>query len=104
MEKLKKIIPGFIVCFAIAMISNVIAIFVPSLGTATFAIFLGIILGNTIFTKDFYNPGSKFSESNLLAYSVVLMGATLNLTDIASVGVNGVLYIVIQMTLTICVT
>ena len=104
MEKLKKIIPGFIVCFAIAMISKVIAIFVPSLGAATFAIFLGIILGNTVFTKDLYNPGSKFSESNLLAYSVVLMGATLNLTDIASVGVNGVLFIVIQMTLTICVT
>lgn len=104
MEKIKKIIPGFIVCFAIAMISKGIAVFLPSLGAATFAIFLGIILGNTVFTKEVYNPGSKFSESNLLAYSVVLMGASLNLMDIASVRINGVIFIIIQMTLTICVT
>lgn len=104
MEKVKKIIPGFIVCFAIALISKGIAIFIPSLGAATFAIFLGIILGNVVFTNDRYNAGSKFSESNLLAYSVVLMGASLNLTDIASVGIKGVMFIVIQMTLTICFT
>ncbi|WP_090015250.1 putative sulfate exporter family transporter [Clostridium sp. DSM 8431] len=97
-------IPGFVVCFAIAIVSKGIAYFVPSLGAATFAIFLGIILGNTLFTKEVYNKGSKFSEGTLLSYSVVLMGATLNLSDIASVGVNGVIFIITQMTLTICVT
>ena len=74
MEKIKKIMPGFIVCFAIAMISKGIAVFLPSLGAATFA------------------------------YSIVLMGASLDLMDIASVRINGVIFIIIQMTLTICVT
>jgi len=104
MKKIKDIMPGFLVCFGIALLSKGIAMFLPSLGAATFAIFIGILLGNTVFTADIYNKGSKFSESELLAYSVVLMGATLNLSDIASVGVKGVLFIVIQMILTISVT
>lgn len=104
MKKIKEIMPGFLVCFGIAMLSKVIAMFLPSFGAATFAIFIGILLGNTVFTSDIYNKGSKFSESELLAYSVVLMGATLNLSDIASVGIKGVLFIVIQMILTISIT
>ncbi|MFR5070594.1 MAG: YeiH family protein [Eubacteriales bacterium] len=78
--------------------------FVPTAGAALFAIALGIIVGNTLCTKDFFNRGTKFSESRLLEYSIVLTGLTLNLTDIMSVGWQGVLFIILQMTLTIIVT
>ena len=54
--------------------------------------------------KRFFNRGTKFSESRLLEYSIVLTGLTLNLTDIMSVGWQGVLFIILQMTLTIIVT
>ena len=101
MKFLKEIIPGFLICFAIAMLSKIIATVFPSLGAASFAILIGIICGNTIFKSEIFNKGSKFSESQLLAISVVLMGGTLNLSDIASVGVKGVIFIVLQMTLTI---
>lgn len=104
MNKIKEIMPGFLVCLGIALLSKSIALLLPTLGAATFAIFIGIFLGNTIFKGDIYNKGSKFSESELLAYSVVLMGATLNLSDIASVGVKGVLFIILQMILTITAT
>ncbi|MGL5020839.1 MAG: YeiH family protein [Mycoplasmatales bacterium] len=104
MNKIKKIIPGFIVCLLIGMMGKVIAIYIPSLGAATFAIIIGIIAGNTIFNKDVFDEGSKFSERELLSYSIVLMGATLNLTDVASVGLNGILFIVLQMVATIIVT
>ncbi|SHK48960.1 conserved hypothetical integral membrane protein [Clostridium cavendishii DSM 21758] len=100
-NKVKGILPGFIVCTIIALIGMFLAKFVPSLGAATFAIFLGMLAGNTIFNKSKYNLGSKFSESNLLAYSIVLMGGTLNLSAIASVGGFGVLFIALQMTATI---
>lgn len=103
MNNIKKIVPGFFVCLIIAMISKVIAKFIPSLGAATFAIFLGIIAGNTVFNKEKYEEGSKFSERDLLSYSIVLMGATLDLTDIASVGMGGILFIVLQMTFTIVI-
>lgn len=101
MEKLKKIMPGFLVCLLIGVIGKIIAKFIPSLGAATFAIILGIIAGNTVFNKRKYDEGSKFSERDLLSYSIVLMGATLNLTDILSVGVRGILFIITQMGLTI---
>lgn len=100
-NKVKGILPGFIVCTIIALIGMFLAKFVPSLGAATFAIFLGMLAGNTVFNESKYNQGAKFSESNLLAYSIVLMGGTLNLSAIASVGGFGVLFIVLQMTCTI---
>lgn len=100
-SKIRGILPGFIVCTVIAVISMVLARVIPNLGAATFAIFLGIFLGNTILNKSIYNNGAKFSESNLLAYSIVLMGGTLDISAIGSVGINGVVFIVIQMTATI---
>ncbi|MGL4106984.1 YeiH family protein [Clostridium sp. LP20] len=104
MKKIKDIIPGFVICLLIALVGKWLALIFPSLGAATFAIILGIIAGNTIFNKEVYDKGSKFSESELLAYSIVLMGATLNLSDVGSVGVKGVLFIVLQMSLTIIAT
>ncbi|MPQ45078.1 YeiH family protein [Clostridium tarantellae] len=101
MKKTKEIIPGFIVCVFIAMIGKFLASFMPSLGAATFAIFLGIIAGNTILNNKRYDEGSKFSERELLSYSIVLMGATLQLSDIKSVGLGGVVFIVLQMIFTI---
>lgn len=101
MERIKRIMPGLLVCILIAIIGKVLALFIPNLGAATFAIFIGIIAGNTLFDKSKYDAGSKFSESDLLSYSIVLMGATLNLQDMQSVGLSGVLFIVIQMGLTI---
>lgn len=103
MDKMKKIMPGFLICILIAIIGKVIAVFIPSLGAATFAIGLGIILGNTIFNKKEYEEGTKFSERDLLSYSIVLMGASLNLSDVASVGFNGILFIVLQMLATIAI-
>ena len=101
MEKIKKLVPGTLVCVGLALISHLIAYFLPTVGAATFAIFLGILAGNTVFKSDFYLPGSKFSETELLACSIVLMGASLNLSDVMSVGVNGLLFILLQMALTI---
>ena len=103
-QNILEILPGLIICVIIAGISQVIAHFVPTVGAALFAIALGIIVGNTLCTKDFFNRGTKFSESRLLEYSIVLTGFTLNLTDIMSVGWQGVLFIILQMTLTIVVT
>lgn len=101
MDKIKRIIPGFMVCLIIALISKILAKFIPSFGAATFAIFLGIIAGNTIFNKEKYDEGSKFSERELLSYSIVLMGATLDLADIGSVGIGGIIFIILQMSFTI---
>lgn len=104
MNKIKDIIPGFIIAVFVALIGKFLGAFVPSLGASSFAIIAGIILGNTIFNKPKYNKGFNFSEKDLLSYSIVLMGATINFMQIANLGFSGVLFIAIQMTLTILVT
>lgn len=105
MEKIKEriisILPGFFVCFCIALLAKGLAIFVPSLGAATLSIFLGILFGNTILKNLNINKGVRFSESDLLAYSIVLLGGTLPFSAIVHLGFSGVSFIIIQMTITI---
>ena len=101
MKKIKEILPGFIVCLVIGLTAQQIAKFFPSIGAALFAIGIGIIAGNTFLNKDLFNIGTKFSESKLLEYSIVLTGLTLHLADIMGIGFEGVGFIAIQMTLTI---
>lgn len=103
MNKIKKIIPGIIICIIIGIISEVLGKNFTTIGAATFAIFIGIVVGNTIFHDKKYEDGTKFAEKDLLNYSIVLMGANINLTEILSLGFSGLIFIIIQMTLTICI-
>lgn len=103
-EKIKGIIPGLIVCLIVTVISKILGAFIPSLGAATFAILLGIILGNTIITHKRYAKGIKFSEKILLDCAVALLGVSVNLKEIMSIGYKGVLFIILQMALTITIT
>lgn len=102
MNTVRKIIPGIIICIIIGIISEILGNKFTTIGAATFAIFIGIIAGNTIFHNDKYEDGTKFAEKDLLNYSIVLMGANINLTEILSLGFNGLIFIIMQMALTIC--
>lgn len=93
--------PGFLVCVVIAVIAQGIAKIFPTIGAALFAIGIGIVCGNTFLNKPCFDQGTKFSERNLLEYSIVLTGATLMLSDILALGWRGLLFIVCQMALTI---
>lgn len=97
----KAVLPGFAVCVVIAAAAKLIGNLLPSVGAATFAIALGILAGNTFLDKPVMEVGTKFSESRLLEYSIVLMGATLHLADVISVGAGGLSFILLQMTTTI---
>lgn len=100
-EPLKNLIPGFVVCLIISCIAQIISSFVPAVGSALFAIGIGILCGNTFLNRESLNKGCKFSESRLLEYSIVLTGLTLHLSDILGVGIFGILFIALQMAFTI---
>ena len=104
MKKVINILPGIVICLIIGIISEVLGKKFSTVGAATFAIFIGIVAGNTIFKSKKYDEGTKFAEKDLLNYSIVLMGANLNLAEIMGLGFNGLLFIVLQMTLTIVTT
>lgn len=103
MKKIKDIFPGIIICIIIGIISKILGQKFSMVGAATFAIFIGIFIGNTLFKGKKYNEGTKFAEKDLLNYSIVLMGANINLSEILSLGFNGLIFVILQMTLTILV-
>src|SRR5471030_2432663 len=73
-----EILPGVIICIIIAWIGKVIGNYIPSIGGGPIAIFIGMVFGNTFANKKIYDKGSKFAESELLSYSIVLLGGTLS--------------------------
>lgn len=100
-SKIMDIIPGLLLSFIVAAISKIIGIFIPQLGGATIAILLGILLGNTFFKQDYLAKGTKFSESSLLEYSVMLLGFTVTFQTISKMGIKGFVYILLMMTIVI---
>ncbi|WP_125565992.1 YeiH family protein [Companilactobacillus insicii] len=101
MQKVVATLPGLGLSVVVAIIAKVLAIWLPSLGGATIAILLGIILGNTFFKQSGLAVGTKFSESKLLEYSVVLLGFTVTFQTIAEMGIPGLAYIIMMMTIVI---
>ena len=76
----KSIIPGLLVSTVVAIISMYLAKFLPQLGAASIAIFLGMIVGNLFLNQEVFKEGYKFSESNLLSYSVKYLLSSSSLT------------------------
>lgn len=101
MTKIKDILPGLLVAIMVAIISMFLGKFVPSLGAASIAIFLGMFVGNIFLNQKVFQSGYKYSESDLLSYSIVLLGATLSISTISEIGFSGVVFIILQMTVTI---
>lgn len=104
LNRFSLLFPGFIVCLIISLLAQAISKLAPAMGSALFAIGIGILCGNTFLNKDVFATGTKFSESKLLEYSIVLTGLTLHLSDIAGVGIQGVVFIAIQMSVTVFFT
>ncbi|MFW7403492.1 YeiH family protein [Vagococcus fluvialis] len=100
-QTIKKILPGLLLSFLVAAISKVIAIWLPTIGAATIAILLGILLGNTFLKQPILSAGTKLAESKLLEISIVLLGTTVTFQTIAHMGLNGIGFIVVQMVGTI---
>ena len=98
---IREILPGFLVALSVALVAIVIAKFLPKLGAGTISIFLGIIVGNLFLNQDIFQKGYKFSETDILSYSIVLLGATLSVSTLLDLGLGGFIFIVIQMTITI---
>ncbi|OEG11556.1 hypothetical protein BCR21_09690 [Enterococcus ureasiticus] len=101
LTKTMVILPGLITAFIVAVISKIAAIWLPTLGAATIAILLGILLGNTFLKNPVLEKGTKVAEGKLLEFSVVLLGATVTFQTIAQIGIPGGIFILLQMSLTI---
>ncbi|WP_297406031.1 putative sulfate exporter family transporter [uncultured Cetobacterium sp.] len=100
-NQFKSRIPGVVLCIFLAQLGVFFGKFIPSIGGAPLAIFFGILAGNTFAKSKKFADGSKFSESDLLSYSIVLLGGTLSVKTIFQLGFNGIGFILIQMIITL---
>lgn len=100
-KNIKRLLPGFFVALGVALVSMYLATYFPKLGAATIAILLGIVVGNLFFKQEKLQAGYKFAETDLLSYAIVLLGGTVSFSALAQIGIKGILFIVLQMSITI---
>ncbi len=100
-QYMNDILPGLLVSVSVALVGIFIAKFVPKLGAGTISIFLGMFVGNLFLNQDVFQKGYKFSETDILSYSIVLLGATLSVNTLLELGIGGFVFIILQMAITI---
>lgn len=97
----KEMVKGFFLCFLVGVISIFIANFFPYLGATSIAIILGIVVGNTLGKDKKFQPGIVFSEKKILTWAITLLGFSLNLKSITSLGLPAVILILLSMIFTV---
>lgn len=103
MKPERAVLPGLILSFIIAIISQLINSFlIKGIGAPTVALLIGILLGNTVIRQPIWQSGTAWAEKRLLEYSVLLLGATITFQTIRELRLTGIAFILLQMTITIC--
>lgn len=78
---------GLILCFAVAGLSVLLEELIPGglLGASIIALFMGTII-NSFFHPAWMKPALKFTSKKVLKAAIVLLGASLSVNTILSVG------------------
>lgn len=88
MKKYLEFIPGVIGAVVLAVIAKALSSLVPMnlLSAGVIALLLGMVVNPLIRAHSYFDKGLKFSSSVILKVAIVLMGASLNFTQVMSVG------------------
>lgn len=78
---------GVVICFAVAGLSVLAEHVIPGdlLGASIIALFMGTII-NSFFHPDWIKPALKFVSKKVLKLAIILLGASLSIKTIMSVG------------------
>lgn len=99
----RNMILGIVATFIVSVIAKYLSVWLPFLGGEAIAMLIGIVLGNTILRHEKFAPGMKWAEKYPIEIGIALMGLTVTLRTIENLGLNGIVFILIQMVLTIVV-
>ena len=88
MKKIQSILPGFILALAIALVARFLESLLPVklVGASVLALFIGIIVQQMISPGPAIQAGIKFTSKRVLKFSIILLGASLNVATILKVG------------------
>ena len=92
---------GVFICFALAALSILIENLIPGglVGASIIALFAGTLI-NTFFHPKWIKPALKFTSKRILKVAIILLGASLSVGTIVSVG--GMTFFVMIFTFAVC--
>ncbi len=98
-KKSTKYIPGFVLAIFIAAIARFIEALlpVPLVGASVIAMFIGMFINYFRKPSETMMPGIKFTSKKILKFAIILLGASLNITTILTVGRNSLLVMVFTL-------
>ena len=81
------LLPGFILALCIACVAKVIESLLPVhvIGASVIALFAGMLI-NSFWRPAWAAPGLKFTSKKILKFAIILLGASLSVSVILSVG------------------
>ncbi|CAK1227079.1 YeiH family protein [Fructobacillus evanidus] len=97
----KKHVVGIVLAVVVSLFAQFLSKYLPQLGAESLAMIIGILLGNTIFAGDLYGAGVKWSEKYPIEIGIALLGSTLTFKTLSKLGLNGIVFIIINMVLVI---
>ncbi len=86
--KIFKLFPGILSSVAIALLACYIENLLPIhlVGGAVIAMFLGMLINHFLKDSKLLAPGLKFASKKILKFAIILLGLSLNITTILTVG------------------
>jgi uncharacterized integral membrane protein (TIGR00698 family) len=86
--EMRTVLPGLIIALLVALAATPLGHFLPVIGAPVFGIVLGIVGGAAIAPGQRLLPGLAFASGPVLRGSIVVLGATLSLTQVLAVGLG----------------
>ncbi|QSX07269.1 YeiH family putative sulfate export transporter [Sedimentibacter sp. zth1] len=87
-SKIVKLIPGIIISLLIALIAKYIEDLLPIhlIGASVIALFIGMIINSFRQPNQVIKPGLKFTSKKILKFAIVLLGASLSIGTVLTIG------------------
>ena len=82
----RRYVPGLVPPLLIGAVAYGVGHLVPVLGGPVVAILLGLVVGQVAGQREGWKPGTTFAGKKVLQASIVLLGATMSLGQVASTG------------------
>ncbi len=97
--KILKLFPGILLSLAIAAVSTFLENLLPIhiVGAAVIAMFIGMFINYFLKNTDIFSAGIKFTSKKILKFAIILLGLSLNITTILSVGKMSLLVMVFTL-------
>lgn len=102
--KLGKYTPGLLMVILIAYVSQSVGKDIPLIGATVTAILIGILIRNFIGIPVIFNPGLQYSLKSVLKLAIILLGTSLNLWQIITIGSQSIYPILAVVILGIILT